>query len=261
MKENVEKSEEKINMYTSGIAGRAKKILVEKGFGFLVRKTCVFAWRFFYGLFFLRFRPRRFFTFRNERFSYFYHPDNFTWDNERAVEIPVILKKLESYKGGKILEFGNVLSHYVPVTWDVLDKFEKGDRIIIQDVVDFKPLDKYDLIISISTLEHVGFDDDILDPNRITEAISNLKHNCLKLDGRMIFTMPLGYNVYMDNLLFQDKLGFDDKYYVKRISGKEWIEVTKEELGDVSYGTKYIEASAIVIAGYHGGRTKEEGER
>ena len=77
----------------------------------------------------------------------------------------------------------------------------------------------------------------------------------------MLFTMPLGYNVPMDNLLFQNKLGFDDKFYMKRISAQEWIEVPKEELGDISYGTKYIEAHAIVIAGYHGGRTNDEGKR
>ena len=58
-----------------------------------------------------------------------------------------------------IFEVGSVLSHYFPINHDVLDKYEKGHGVINQDVVDFKPHNKYDLIVSISTLEHVGFDD------------------------------------------------------------------------------------------------------
>jgi len=236
-----------INIYTASIIKRMRKIMQERGFRFLIRKMCVWVWRIFYSRTLLRFRPEQFFTYRNERYSYFYHPYNFTWDNERAVEIPIVMRRLKSFKGRKILEVGNVLSHYYHVEWDVLDKFEKEAKIIRQDAVDFFPSSKYDLIISISTLEHIGFDDDIRSPHKIIDVLENLKQNCLKPDGRMIFTMPLGYNAFMDDLLFSNKLGFSEEYYLKKISKNEWVEVKKEELEDVTYGTTYIEASAIVI--------------
>ncbi len=239
-----------INIYSSGIIGRMRKIRHEKGFGFLARKSFVFAWRFLYSRTLLRFRQKGYFTYMGRNYPYFYHPYNFTWDNERSVEIPIISKKLESCRGMRILEAGNVLSHYFAVEWDVLDKFEKGKHIINSDLVDYHPKDKYDLIISISTLEHVGFDDDIKDSSKIAKSLENLKNNCLKPDGEMIFTMPLGYNHFLDDLLFADKLGFDEKHYLKRKTKNIWTEVTREKLGDFSYGINYIEASAIVIAGF-----------
>lgn len=240
-------------MYSSGITGRMRKILHEKGPGFLIRKSFVFAWRFIYGFFFLRFRAKRYFTFGNEAYPYFYHTYNFTWDNERAVEIPIVMKCLAMNKGKKVLEMGNVLSHYFPLEWDVLDKFDTGTEIIYKDIVDFIPSCKFDLIISISTLEHVGFDDDIKEPGKIVETMKNLKQNCLKPDGSMIFTMPLGYNPFMDKMLFDDKLGFDEIFFMKRISKTEWCELPKDELGDFSYAAEYIEAGAIVVAKYNGG--------
>lgn len=244
---NLGKARKNINIYSLGIAGKILKIKREKGFRFLIRKMRVYLWRFVYSVTLLRFRRERSFTYKNHKYAYFYHPYNSTWDNERAVEIPVVMRKLKLFKGKKILEVGNVLSHYYPVEWDVLDKFEKGTGVIKQDVVSFLPPSKYNLIVSISTLEHIGFDDDIRDPHKIIEALQNLKKNCLEQDGGMIFTMPLGYNTSMDNLLFNDKLGFDEKNYLKKISKNEWIEVKKEELGDVTHGATYIEASAIVI--------------
>jgi len=242
-----------INIYSLNIIERILKIKRERGLRFLIRKMCVFFWRFVYSITLLRFRHERFFTYRNERYAYFYHPYNFTWDNERAVEIPIVMRRLKSFKGEKILEVGNVLSHYYPVEWDVLDKFEKRTGVIKQDVVSFLPSSKYDLIVSISTLEHIGFDDDIRDPHKIIETLRNLKKNCLKQGGKMIFTMPLGYNTFMDNILFNDKLGFDEKNYLKKISKNAWIEVEEKELEDITYGTTYIEASAIVIAEFKNG--------
>lgn len=232
---------------TLGIIGKVLGIKRRKGFRFLIRKACVYSWRFIYSITLLRFRHKQFFTYGNEKYGYFCHPYNATWDNERGVEIPIIMKKLESFKGGKVLEVGNVLSHYYPVGWDVLDKFEKGVGVINQDAVSFSPSSRYDLIISISTLEHIGFDDGT-DPYKIVRTLHNLKENCLKQGGRMVCTMPLGYNKFMDKLLFNDQLGFDEKKYLKRASKNEWIEVKKEELGNVAHGTTYIEASAIIVA-------------
>ncbi|MFC1489831.1 SAM-dependent methyltransferase [Candidatus Latescibacterota bacterium] len=252
--ENEDTKKSAINMYSSGIFGRMRKILHENGLGFLIRKSFVFAWRYIYGLLFLRFRTECHFTFRNESYLYFYHPYNFTWDNERAVEIPIAMKSIAANKGKNVLEMGNVLSHYFPLEWDVLDKFDDGDGIICKDIVDYNPSEKYDLIVSISTLEHVGFDDDVKDPGKIVETMKNLKECCLKPDGSMIFTMPLGYNPFMDKMLFDGVLGFDDISFMKRISKTEWREMSRNELGDYSYASEYIEAGAIVMGIYNGSK-------
>ena len=44
--------------------------------------------------------------------------------------------------------------------------------MINQDVVDFKTNEKYDLIVSISTLEHVGWDEEPRDDKKISKALN-----------------------------------------------------------------------------------------
>jgi hypothetical protein len=54
-----------------------------------------------------------------------------------------------------------VLSYYFKVDHDILDKYEIIDGVINEDVVDFNPLKRYDLIISILSLPSVGWYEDI----------------------------------------------------------------------------------------------------
>jgi len=91
-------------------------------------------------------------------YSYFLHPYNQTWTNERAVEIPVIREAVNANAGKRILEVGNVLSHYFPVAHIVVDKDERSScpHILNVDFLDYTPDTKFDLIISISTVEHIG---------------------------------------------------------------------------------------------------------
>ena len=101
-------------------------------------------------------------TFRlcGQRYNYIVHPHGFTWTNERAVEIPIAQAALQDNKNPRILEVGNVTRHYFSSSHTVVDKYERAEGIINADIVDYSPPDKYDLIISISTLEHVGWDRD-----------------------------------------------------------------------------------------------------
>jgi hypothetical protein len=229
--------------------GRAIQVYREKGIRPFFRVTSRYLYRYVYSRTLMRFRPSKSFTFRNRRYDYFYHKYNFTWDCERTVEVPIIKGMLDSLKGKRVLEVGNVMSHYFSPEWDILDKFEKASGVINQDVVDFSPPQKYDMIFSISTMEHVGYDDDEKDPTLVLKAIENLKKNCLKANGVLIVTMPIGYNKETDRLLFDGKLGLDKKRFMRRISkNNEWAETTAKEIRDITYGKEYPEASAIVIA-------------
>lgn len=198
------------------------------------------------------------FIFRNKEYYYFVHENS--WATERVVEIPIVLNYIDKNK--KILEVGNVLSQFVYVKWDIVDKYEKGKGVINEDIVDFKPKEKYDLIISISTLEHVGFNeqvglgemvksDDEEDNNKIIEAIINLKNNCLKQNGEIIATVPLGYNKKMDKKLFDNKFGFDELFFLKRISkSNEWKEIEKNDVIEPQYGYPYPCANYICVGMY-----------
>jgi len=141
--------------------------------------------------------------------------------------VPFIWEIIKKHHEKKIFEVGNVLSHYFPINHDVLDKYEKTEGVINQDVVDLKPPNKYDLIVSILTLEHVGFDDNTKESTKIIKAIKNLKENCLRTGGRTIIAMPINYNPGMDILLFTNKLGFDKKLFledIKKMNGEGYQE-------------------------------------
>src|SRR2546427_9318907 len=111
------------------------------------------------------------FFIRGNAYHYFDSFGNNTWHNERTVEIPVVVEMARKYHGRNVLEIGNVLSNHVRFEHDVLDKYEIAKGVISEDVVDFKSDKKYDLIVSISTLEHVGWDENPRDEMKIPRAI------------------------------------------------------------------------------------------
>lgn len=235
------------NLYTLSILGRARKLVRERGFGFFLRKSLALAGRMAYAGTLLRFRRPGSFTFQGRAFRYYCHPYNFTWDNERAVEIPIALDLLEHYRGRRILEVGNVLSHYIHADWDIVDKYERGERVIPADASDFRPDEPYDFILSISTLEHVGFDDDPRDPSLIPQAVENLVRHCLRPGGKMTATVPIGYNPQLDEILFGEKLGCSAVRYLKRTGRHAWREASAEEVRGTGYATDFIEAGAVAV--------------
>ncbi len=141
---------------------------------------------------------------------------------------------------------GNVLSHYFPINHDVVDKYEVSPGVINQDIVEFVPQTPYDLIVSISTLEHVGWDEQPQEPIKLLQAIEHLRSKCLAPSGRFVASLPIGYNRYFDNLLNEGQSPFTSQQFLKRISKQNyWIESNWEQCRDVPYG-RFV-AHAIVI--------------
>ena len=66
-----------------------------------------------------------------------------------------------------------MLSHYDPVRHAILDKFEQAPGVINEDALTWEPGRAFERILSISTFEHIGFDDDDKDPTgqRILDAL------------------------------------------------------------------------------------------
>lgn len=187
------------------------------------------------------------FSFQNHSYKYFYHLYNNAWENERSVEIPIILEEIKKYEGKNILEVGNVLSHYFTLNHEVVDKYEKGMGVLNKDVVYFHPRKKYDLIVSISTIEHIGWNERQFAPNKVKLAIANLK-KIVAPNGKIILTIPRGYNKYLDSLIDKDQKIFTGKNFLKKISEKnEWIESKWENICDLKYGYPFRGANGITI--------------
>ncbi|HEX5410294.1 MAG TPA: hypothetical protein VFZ27_00370 [Terriglobia bacterium] len=174
-------------------------------------------------------RPSRF-TFRGQPYRYFWHRYNSTWRNERAIEIPIARSFLAGVSPDKVLEIGNVLSHYGPVSHEVVDKYEQTEGVRNEDVCDFRSDKKYDLILSISTLEHVGWDEEPKDETKVLRAIENLR-GLLGPQGKLVITIPVGYNPPLDRLIEQGRIIFSSRAFLKRSPRRnEWREVGEPEV-------------------------------
>jgi hypothetical protein len=186
------------------------------------------------------------FIYQGEEYVYFRHPYNATWRNERAVEVPILRRAIEKAGNARILEFGNVLGYYLRHEHDVVDKYEPAPNILNVDIVEFRAERPYDLIVSASTLEHVGWDDEEREPGKIPRAVRRLR-SLLAPGGRAIVTLPLGYNHYLDEMLRAGTLGLDDERYLLRVGRGEWREVKKDDLGRPEYGNPFPGANGLVI--------------
>lgn len=175
----------------------------------------------------------KFFIFNGKIYNYFYHEYNNTQINERCVEVPIIWDIVCSHSEKNILEIGNTLGYYFDVKHDVVDKYDNSKSSIInKDIVDFSSQKKYDLIVSISTFEHIGIDEkEEKDENKIIRAIENVR-SLLSKTGKAYITIPLGYNIAHDRRLLTEKIGFDELYFLSRESAEInlWKQVKKEDL-------------------------------
>jgi hypothetical protein len=181
----------------------------------------------------------------NGDFYHFYaHPYNATWTNERAVEIPIFKKLLQSVRG-RVLEVGNVMSHYQSVEHPVIDLFEEAPGVLNCDVLNYNPTNRYDLIISISTIEHVGKDDEPRQ-EKAGEAIEHLK-TLLTVGGRLVVSIPHGYNKYVDDMLPEL---FDYVYYLERVDQYAWRQLTYSMLKNTKYDTANGGAGVVAFAYY-----------
>lgn len=233
---------------SSGFA-YARQLLKQGGVILLAGKTLEAVWlRLLMAAFSLTKNARKKeFQFCGDAISYFSHSYNEATWNERTIEIPIATLMIMKHKNEKILEVGAVLNHYQKPSWDVLDKYEKGKDILNLDVVDYAPKEKYDLIVSVSTLEHVGLDEEDVSPEKGIRAVKNLS-KCLKKGGTLLATASVGYNKDWDRLLFAGKLGFDKVLYLKRKNVlNEWYEVSEEEAKKCRYGWPFNNANAIAV--------------
>jgi len=182
------------------------------------------------------FKGGRTFSFQGSAYRYLYRQYNTTFVNERAIELPLAWDLVKRYPPERVLEIGNVLAHYYkPTRHDVLDKYEKAPGVINDDVVTFAPGKRYDLIVSVSTLEHVGWDEEPREPGKILRAIDNLT-SLLAPGGQLFMTVPTNYNAELDGFLAEARIPFSSVGYAKRVTkDNQWREAGWSEVEHTPY--------------------------
>ena len=243
----------KVGVYSLGWRRKAAATVDPDGNHFLFNGLRNYLWRLkqrnkliCYWLVRLTSRPSSF-SFRGKSYRYIRHRYNATWRNERAVEIPIARGFLVGVPPENVLEIGNVLSHYGPVAHQVIDKYEQASGVINADVCDFNPGRKYDLILSISTLEHVGWDEEPKDESKVLRAFENLR-SLLEPQGRLVVTIPLGYNPSLDRMIDESRIRFAESVYLKRSPRRNiWREVSAGEVRQPHYDRRAYAAHELLV--------------
>lgn len=191
----------------------------------------------------------RTFTFEGRELPYLVAPYNETWRNERAVEVPIALDWLQRRPAGPVLEVGHVVGHYAPRAADhtVIDLYEPADDVLNVDALAYAPDTQFPSILAISTIEHVGYDEEDQDPEKPRKLLDHLA-GLLAPGGEMLISFPLGYHHQLDQDLVSGALGLEDITVLRRATSLGiWQEATLADVPRVRYGLPFHRANGIAV--------------
>ena len=189
--------------------------------------------------------------YRGDAVPLVYARHNVTWANERCVELALARALMAGIRPERLLEVGHVTPHYFPSRHLVVDKYEPGSLRV--DIVDFESATRFDLILSISTFEHIAFDEprEPAAPEAVAAKVGAALDRCRGLlapGGVLAITVPLGYNPALDAMIAGDELGCARATWFKRFPRRRWRSVPRSEALLCQYGSPYAFANAILLA-------------
>ncbi len=191
---------------------------------------------------------RRRFSMWGREYNYLEHPYKLSWLSERTVEVPVAQAFVDRHPPDRVLEVGNVLSHYRPQHHVVVDKYEQAAGVLNRDVIDLSDLGDFDLIVAVSTLEHVGLDEEPPDPAKPVAAAQALRA-MLAPGGKLLITLPAGYNREFDAAVRSGALGISDSAGLRRVPGRnEWRETEPDDVFSAPYDFLLYRARGVLFA-------------
>ncbi|MBI2691028.1 MAG: hypothetical protein HYX29_03675 [Solirubrobacterales bacterium] len=190
------------------------------------------------------------FEFEGKQLDYFIAPFNQTWDNERCVELAIIEDQLKD--AGLTLEVGNVYAHYKDHDHAVVDKYEVAPGVRNLDVIEIPISEQYDFIFSISTMEHVGWDETPRDPEKFIPGVQKLQ-SLLAPGGKLIITLPVGWNEWLDEQFQNDAIEADRIDWFERTARLcSWRNSSREVVAVKEYGAPYSNANGLVVLTING---------
>jgi hypothetical protein len=164
------------------------------------------------------------------------------WRTERCVEVPLGKQAVGERDPDGVLELGNVLGAAGVTGHTVVDKYEIGPGVLNVDIMDFDPDRRFDLAVSISTLEHVGFDEH---PQDLSKGYSALTH-LASLANDLLVTIPVGYNKALEGRFIEGP--FDRvELLVKTSRMAKWEQRPIRDAATIQYGAPYAYGNAVLV--------------
>lgn len=199
------------------------------------------------GRLFARFRRIRF---EGRELPYVVEPYNLTCVSERGLELGIIQAMLPEH--ARVLELGNVWGHYRDRDFKVVDKYEIAPGVENIDIVDIPEDQKYDFIFSISTFEHIGWDEEPRHPEKLARALEKIP-KLLAESGEAVVTVPSGWNSWLDERLVAGDLPVDSIDWYKRTGlFCSWRSAEAGECAGQPYGGRHQAANAVAVLRFKG---------
>jgi hypothetical protein len=199
----------------------------------------------------------RTFRFQGREYDYFSHPYNSAGTNERTVEVPLARDWLARHEG-PALEVGNVLSHYGSVSHPIVDRYEPAEGVLNVDIEAYRPEAPFGLILALSTLEHIGWDEgERREPEKLPRVLRHLLEALLRPGGAFLATVPLGHNPHLDALVRERRTG-TELAFLRRVNAEnDWEEISEREVGEPRYGYPFNNGNTLAILFREAGPTPD----
>lgn len=203
-------------------------------------------------------------TFNFQGKTFYYNRIKFNNWGERAVEIPIAFNFLANLKKkNNLLEVGHVLSHYENSLSEymgikprrIVDKFEVDTGVDNIDLMEIPSEEKYDAIVSISTVEHIGQSTEPYsasygeqveerDLEGPLKAIAKI-YDLLVRGGKALITVPFGKLI-------------DGEWYIQFSQGYLDLLVSKYKIPEDAISTSFMRRVGVEIPGENPPQVWEE---
>ncbi|GEM_PF-1428404 len=225
------------------------------------------------------------FTFKGKKL--YYNRIIYNNPSERGVEVSIGFDFLaNAQKGARMLEVGNVLSNYENSLSEhlnirsrrIVDKFEDDIGVDQIDLMEIPSTEKYDAILSISTVEHIGqgvapfgaYGESTIvrrDREAPLKAIAKI-YDLLAINGKALVTVPFGKLIdgewyiqfsqeYLELLTGKYGISKSDCHtsFFKKTDMQTntynpyqvWVEAPQDELQGIEYNLPFSCANSVAI--------------
>ncbi|HEY7598360.1 MAG TPA: hypothetical protein VH741_00410, partial [Candidatus Limnocylindrales bacterium] len=160
---------------------------------------------------------------------------------------PIARSFMAGHAPERVLEIGHVLGHYGPQEHVVVDKYEQAPGVLNHDVFELDQLGRFERVVAISTLEHVGWDEEPRDASKSPASLHAIQR-LIAPGGKLLVTVPVGYHPGLDAAIRAGQFRFARAGALRRRQfGPHWDEVAPESVWGTPYDFLLYSARAVFV--------------
>ena len=164
------------------------------------------------------------------------------WRTERGLELALAERAASRHAASETLEVGNVLAFAGIKGHTIVDKYEAGSGVLNVDIMEYQSERRFSLVISISTIEHIGWDEEPREPQKAAAALEVMA----RLGDSLLITMPVGYHRELEQSFIKGP--FDSVVLAVKTSRiGRWTRHPVSDVNDIRYGSPYAYGNGVLV--------------